>query len=363
MAHPPPGGGLNTTYSLYFGFNGTGTGTTPPPPGSASTGPFTKLDYTLFAVAGPTPTFTVTNGNVTVSGAGAFPLAFGSLISGTATLTNTGVGAQPFSPTANLFETFNVCTAAGQGNAGFGQALCTGNESGFFLVPPPGTINLVVGNFSATTSITSFDGTFLNINGGGGNLALENRVPEPMSLTLLGVGLLGLAGLSRRKLIKRSELPPGSVETMSGGLARPPLSFFAAPRRREMFPRCGIGSCGVPRPSLGGYVTGTGPMDRVTAAGGRSCCLSVSGGGRELPRRVVTSTGPLSRLCSMLSRLCSTRPLRRSRTSACRTADALNHSESASSSAMDSHASCRQRTFTSGDDTTETAASAVAGRL
>jgi hypothetical protein len=25
---------------------------------------------------------------------------------------------------------------------------------------------------------------------------------------------------------------------------------------------------------MGGYVTGTGPMDRVTAAGGRSCCLS-----------------------------------------------------------------------------------------
>ena len=200
---PAPQTGLNSTYSLYFGFNGTGTGTVPPPAGSSSTGPFTSLNYTLFAVAGPTPTFTVTNGNVTVSGAGAFPLAFGSLISGTATLTNTGVGAQPFSPTANLFETFNVCTAAGQGNAGFGQALCTGNESGFFVVPPPGTINLVVGNFSATTSVTSFDGTFLNINGGGGNLTLENRVPEPMSLTLLGVGLLGLAGLRRKKLIKR----------------------------------------------------------------------------------------------------------------------------------------------------------------
>jgi len=201
---PAPQTGLNSSYSLYFGFNGTGAGTTVPPPGSATTGPFTKLDYTLFASFGPTPTFTVTNGNVAISGnTGFFPLAYGSLISGTATLTNTGVGAQPLSPTANLFETFNICTAAGQGNTGFGQALCTGNESGFFVVPPPGTINLVVGNFSATTSVTSFDGTFLNINGGGGNLTLENRVPEPMSLTLLGVGLLGLAGLGRKKLIKR----------------------------------------------------------------------------------------------------------------------------------------------------------------
>ncbi len=30
----------------------------------------------------------------------------------------------------------------------------------------------------------------------------------------------------------------------------------------------GIGSCGVPRPSLGGYVTGTGATRGATAAGG-----------------------------------------------------------------------------------------------
>jgi len=200
---PAPQVGLNSTYSLYFGFNGTGTGASVPGPGSSSSFPFTKLDYTIYGIAGPTPVFTVTNGNVTVSGAGAFPLAFGSLISGTATLTNTGVGPQPFSPTANLVDTFHICTAAGQGNTGFGQALCTANESGFFPIPPPGTVNVVIGNFSATTSVTTFDGTFLNIDGGGGNLTLERRVPEPMSLLLLGVGILGLAGLSRMRTAKR----------------------------------------------------------------------------------------------------------------------------------------------------------------
>ena len=37
------------------------------------------------------------------------------------------------------------------------------------------------------------------------------------------------------------------------------------------------GSCGVARPSLADYVTGMGPMDGATAAGGRSCCLSFRG--------------------------------------------------------------------------------------
>ena len=36
----------------------------------------------------------------------------------------------------------------------------------------------------------------------------------------------------------------------------------------------GIGFWGGQCLSLGGYVTGMGPMDGATAAGGRSCCLS-----------------------------------------------------------------------------------------
>ena len=37
---------------------------------------------------------------------------------------------------------------------------------------------------------------------------------------------------------------------------------------------CGSGFWGGQRPSLAHYVTGMGPMDGATAAGGRSCCLS-----------------------------------------------------------------------------------------
>ena len=37
---------------------------------------------------------------------------------------------------------------------------------------------------------------------------------------------------------------------------------------------CGSGFWGGQRPTLAHYVPGMGPMDRATAAGGRSCCLS-----------------------------------------------------------------------------------------
>ena len=39
-------------------------------------------------------------------------------------------------------------------------------------------------------------------------------------------------------------------------------------RPRQYHARCGIGSCGVPRPSLADYVTVMGPTDRAPAAGG-----------------------------------------------------------------------------------------------
>ena len=39
------------------------------------------------------------------------------------------------------------------------------------------------------------------------------------------------------------------------------------------FKSCGSGFWGGQRPSLAHYVTGMGPMDGATAAGGRSCCL------------------------------------------------------------------------------------------
>jgi hypothetical protein len=50
------------------------------------------------------------------------------------------------------------------------------------------------------------------------------------------------------------------------------IGFYARILRGDL--GCGSGFWGGQRPSLAHYVTGMGPMDGATAAGGRSCCLS-----------------------------------------------------------------------------------------
>lgn len=190
--------GLGTTYSLFLRFSATGTqGAIPTANGTSTNGTFSSLSYQLLGSPNGSPplAFSVSNGAVTTTGSGAeLVLGYGNLVpsTGFVTLTKTANG---YSPTANVNLTFNECLASGQGG------VCTANQGGFFVSPANG-LSLQIGNFSATDSVTTVTAgpttTYINLNGGSGNLTFA-AVPEPASMAVFGVGMLALAGFARRR--------------------------------------------------------------------------------------------------------------------------------------------------------------------
>lgn len=176
---PLSGTGLNTSYGLYFGFNGSGTQNTPTLQDGTS-GVFTTLNFTLFGynVTGPVtylPTNTTPTGVVAP-----IALATGSLISG-------GVGSTTIPgvavvPNANTLLTFTP-TAAG---------------AGFFQDPNP-FYNAVFSAFTNNPSqITTTANGFVITQGGGSANFLAVATPEPASMAVLGAGLVAL-GVTRRR--------------------------------------------------------------------------------------------------------------------------------------------------------------------
>jgi hypothetical protein len=193
-------------YQLYFQVHAVSSLS-----GSPLTGSFTLLDYTLYGVVGGGCTFAVNSGGPTATGGGgcATPvdLAHGSLLPGginSVGITNTN---QPF---ASVDTT--IVKDGGAGNFFVSPSDLTffAFESAFTNTQLVSYYCAVGANIGTAGCVSARDGGVLDINhpiiliaGGGGDVNMfALPVPEPVTLSLFGAGLVGAAALRRRKAKK-----------------------------------------------------------------------------------------------------------------------------------------------------------------
>ena len=202
LGTPQIGFGNLGTFGLYVTFTLADTLASGAINTSGSTSNLTLLDFTVWADPNKNTTFTQANivgpTDATVGGTTSddIVLASGSLINGTAGIDALG-GAF-----LNSIETFAVCTGNGTADLG-GTAVadpsCTnGTGSAFFFDPVP-FFNLAFTEFNNTSQGLAISGGNVAINQATGAVDFNRTVPEPATLALLGIGLMGLGVTARRR--------------------------------------------------------------------------------------------------------------------------------------------------------------------